>query len=222
MITYRNYHPVAYPDEKLVPVPGWGMHPILAGNPVIGISGIGAYARAVPSGIRTVPSGIRSVPSGIRSGFHAMGWMPDWRMPEEWVPIVPESRAIQQRLAVAPCIRVMPRYVEGILSTPRYDPRFAPGGLGSLGMDIPIKTPVGTQHIDVPIEAIANKAVEAAWPSVQQKLQAEATSILNKAQPRLRTEIDRGLKEAKKTGYILGFMIVASVVGAAWWVKKGK
>jgi len=179
MITYRNYRPIAYRDEKLVPVPGWGMHPILAGSRVIGISGLGMA----------------------------------WEQPPEWTAIVPPVPPLVYRPARPVGIPFMPRTVDGILSTPHYV---------ALGMDIPIKTPVGTQHIDVPIEAIANKAIEAAWPNLQQKLEAESTKILNQAQPRLRSEIDRGLKQARTTGYIIGAAIVASVFAAAWWVKKGK
>ena len=38
METYRNYTPVAYWDEKLAPVPGWGMRAkFLAGSPRIAV-----------------------------------------------------------------------------------------------------------------------------------------------------------------------------------------
>lgn len=136
MNTYRNYHPIAYMDERFVPVPGWGMHPVLAGGRTIAI-----------------------------------------------------------------------------------------GGMHGLGLDIPIKTPIGTQTISVPVESAAKAAAEAAWPVLQKKMEAELPKLVSKAvaqaQPKLRAEIDRGLKEAKKTGYVIGFFVVAAIAASAWWVKKG-
>lgn len=123
MITYKNYHPIAYYDEQFVPVPGWGMQPLLAGNPVIAI--------------------------------------------------------------------------------------------GGLGLDIPIKTPLGTQNVSIAIEPIANAVVAAAWPALQQKIEAEVI-------PRMRTEISAAGKEAKQTSYVLGAVVVAAIFASAWWVKKGK
>lgn len=48
MITYRNYSPVAWPPNDWgMPVPGWGMHPVLAGNRMIAVGaspdGLGAF-----------------------------------------------------------------------------------------------------------------------------------------------------------------------------------
>lgn len=39
--SYANYRPVAWPDERYSPVPGWGMRPHLAGPRQIGIGGLG-------------------------------------------------------------------------------------------------------------------------------------------------------------------------------------
>lgn len=50
---YRNPEPVAYQDEILAPVPGWGMTPNLAGDPVIGIGD------ATPTNWYTVVNGKR-------------------------------------------------------------------------------------------------------------------------------------------------------------------
>jgi hypothetical protein len=86
------------------------------------------------------------------------------------------------------------------LATPKYYEE--PGGLGEyyeepsgFGLDVVIGTPLGNQ--------IAKK-------------------IDTEVRPKLRAEIDRGLQDAKKTGYVIGALVMASVFAAAWWVKKGK
>jgi hypothetical protein len=37
---YQNPRPVAYADEKFAPVPGWGVHPLMAGAPWQGIGAL--------------------------------------------------------------------------------------------------------------------------------------------------------------------------------------
>lgn len=94
--------------------------------------------------------------------------------------------------------------------------------VGGLGTDIPITTPIGTTSVSIPIDQIVSNAIDAAWPAIKIKLDAETDSILIKAQPKLRTEIDRGLGEARTTGYTLAFILVAAIAASAWWVRSKK
>lgn len=196
MITYRNYSPVAYPTEKLVPVPGWGMRPLLAGNPVIAI------------------------------GNSEL---------ENYQPVIPKRHPVRYELAPIRGIPIVPHTTRAIISTPAF--YRTPGGMdgvGALGYDLAIKTPVGTQTISVPLEEMVKKAIDTGWPILQTRLEQEFPKLLGQAQdavvtqlwpkmqPKLRSEINYGLGEARKTGYLIGAMIVASVFAAAWWVKKGK
>lgn len=117
--------------------------------------------------------------------------------------------------------------------------RHVPGLLGygsysALGYDLPIKTPLGTQTISVPIESLAKAAVAAAWPDVQKKLYAELPKVLDvaqdkvvkelwpKLQPKMRAEIDRGIKQGRTTAYVVTAVVLAGLFGAAWWIKKGR
>lgn len=83
-----------------------------------------------------------------------------------------------------------------------------------LGMDIPISTPIGTTHVQVPIENVVSSAIDAAWPNLQKKIQTELETSG-------RAEIDRGLKKADTLGYTLTVLLIGAIVGSAWWVKKG-
>lgn len=56
MYGYRNPAPVAFYGERYSPVPGWGMCPNLAGDPIIGIG-----AAPSDSGVSTATLGIALV-----------------------------------------------------------------------------------------------------------------------------------------------------------------
>lgn len=114
-------------------------------------------------------------------------------------------------------------------------PRVGVGSTNGLGYDFVVGLPiVGDQHINLPVEKMANDAVAMAWPPLQTRLEAEFPKLITQAekavvtqlwpqmQPKFRAEIDRGLKEGKKTAYTIGAIVALSIFAAAWWVKKGK
>lgn len=142
--SYKTPGPVAYPDERWAPVPGWGMRPEMAGPRVIGI--------------------------------------------------------------------------------------------GGLGYDLPIKTPIGTQTISVPIEAMMTDTINAAWPQVRNKLMAEVPGILDMAvtkardkavsdlwptlQPKLRKEVDYAIMEARTVAVVVGLGVIGSVFLSSALLKR--
>ena len=64
---------------------------------------------------------------------------------------------------------------------------------------------IGKQAFDVPVERIAQDAINAAWPNLQQKLKAEIPKLAG------------GVK-TQAIGAVL--LICAVTIGAAWWVKR--
>jgi len=107
--------------------------------------------------------------------------------------------------------------------------------LSGLGYDLVIKAPapIGNQHVQIPIEDMAKHAVDAAWPTAQQKIEAEFPKLLNQAQaavindlwpklqPKLRTEVDYALAKGQKTAALVGVAVVVAIAISAMWVKKG-
>jgi hypothetical protein len=112
------------------------------------------------------------------------------------------------------------------------------------GMAFPIKTPVGTYNVDIPVDQMMQAAVAAGWPIMQQNLQAELPKVMaqvqdaaiNKMWPAFQPKIDAMAKKFQadalkslapqiksvKTQAALGwFTIIAAIGAAAWWVKKG-
>jgi hypothetical protein len=189
MITYRNYIPVAYPDEKLVPVPGWGMRKFLAGSPVIAID------EPINPATLVLPPPFSGLGNDVHARRHAFAQF----RPHRPTPV----------------------YTRQIVNAPSYI--VGRRGLYSgLGTDITIGTPVGNQTISVPMDVLAQAAVTAAWPAIQQNLEAEFPKLLDQAQPMVQDAVQTAVTNAKKSEYYIGAAIVLSVFAAAWWVKKGK
>jgi len=130
-------------------------------------------------------------------------------------------------------------WVQAVLPRPR--PTSAPVDyyktqrLSGLGYDLVIKAPapIGNQHVSIPIEDMAKHAVDAAWPTAQQKIEAEFPKLLSQAQaavindlwpklqPKLRTEVDYALAKGQKTAALVGLAVVVAIAVSAMWVKKG-
>jgi hypothetical protein len=86
-------------------------------------------------------------------------------------------------------------------------------GIGALGYDVTIGTPIGDQTISIPLEKIvadaANMGMKVAIPQVNKALEAEMPNLLKmaeasvinelwpKIQPKLRNEADRALATGK-------------------------
>lgn len=84
----------------------------------------------------------------------------------------------------------------------------------SLGLAYPITLPVvGKQNIDIPVDRMAQDAVNAAWPVLQSKLKAELPKLIQAAQPAVQAE-------SRKVVMRLGLIIVLSMGAAAWWIKR--
>lgn len=106
-----------------------------------------------------------------------------------------------------------------------YTQRFALRGLGAT---YSIGTPVGKVNISVPVEQIAadaaGAAVDAAWPAIQQKINAELPLLVKKAldqaQPRIRAEADRAIDAGTSRAAMIATGVVVVVIGAAWWTRR--
>lgn len=137
--------------------------------------------------------------------------------------------------------------VRPVMAGPR---RLSVGGLGGgegFGYNITIGTPVGNQTISVPIEQMANDAgqmaINAAWPPLKTKIEAELPTIISKLesqlptvfaaaskevvtnlwpqmQPKLRSEVDYALGEAKKTGFLVGGAVVGAILLSTLYLRK--
>lgn len=84
-----------------------------------------------------------------------------------------------------------------------------------LGISYPIKLPVvGTQNIDVPVDKMSQDAINAAWPVLKARLDAELPGIIKKAAP-------AAMGQVKTQVMIAGAVIVGAVFVAALWIKKG-
>lgn len=108
--------------------------------------------------------------------------------------------------------------------------------LSGLGYDLVIKAPapIGNQHVQVPIEDMAQAAVNSAWPVAQKKIEGEFPKLLAvaqaavindlwpKLQPKLRSEVDYALAKGQKTAALVGLSVVVAIAISAMWVKKGK
>jgi hypothetical protein len=111
------------------------------------------------------------------------------------------------------------------------------------GYDFTVNLPVvGAQTISLPIEKLvndaANMAVSAGWPPLQAKLEAEFPKLLQQGlaagqkavvnqlwpqiEPKLLADARTVVGEAEKVGYVIGGILIASIFGAAYWVKKGR
>ncbi len=107
-------------------------------------------------------------------------------------------------------------------------PAYTLNGLGAFDGVYAIKTPVGKINITVPVEKIAadaaGAAVEAAWPAVQKKINAELPKLVNKAldqaQPRIRAEADRALNTGTSRAAMIATGVAMVVIGAAWWTRR--
>ena len=100
---------------------------------------------------------------------------------------------------------------------------------GAFGGTYTIKGPAGINiPITVPVEAFAadaaGAAVDAAWPAVQEKINAELPLLVNKAlnqaQPRIRAEADRALDAGTSRAAMIATGVAVVVVGAAWWTRR--
>lgn len=127
--------------------------------------------------------------------------------------------------------------------------RISVGGLGAtgLGYNITVGTPIGNQTFSIPIEKMASDAgqmaIDAAWPPMKAKLEAELPTLISKLeaelptvmaaanksvvtnlwpqmQPKLRVEVDYALGEAKKTGMLIGGMVAGAVILSTLYLRK--
>ena len=85
----------------------------------------------------------------------------------------------------------------------------------ALGLNYPITLPVvGTQNINVPVDKMATDAINAAWPVLQTRLNAELPKIIAKAGPAIQSQLQGRL-------LLAGAVILAAIGASAWWVKRG-
>lgn len=86
----------------------------------------------------------------------------------------------------------------------------------ALGAVYPIKfpSPIGTQNVNIPVEQMATDAINAAWPTLQSKLNTELPKLVAKAAPTLQNQVRGPL-------ILAGVVVVGAIAAAAWWVKKG-
>lgn len=86
--------------------------------------------------------------------------------------------------------------------------------MNGLGISYPITLPVvGKQNIDVPVDRMAQDAINAAWPVLQAKLKAELPKLVAQATPAVEAQ-------SRKLVLQLGVIIALSVGAAAWWIKR--
>ncbi len=113
-------------------------------------------------------------------------------------------------------------------------------GATALGYDLVIDTPFGKQTVSLPLEKmtqdLSKQAVEAAWPSIQTKLNAEMPKLLATAEdqamkvllPKMLPQIEKeAVKIVNSTMQQLAPAAVAAVGAvvlstwlAAYWVRK--
>lgn len=120
----------------------------------------------------------------------------------------------------------------------------------ALGYDLVIDmpAPLPAAHINVPLEKMAADAVNAAWPSLQTKIEAEIphlvtvaaaqiptllpeimktaesqllTTFLPQVQPKIQAQVDAVMSKAVGYGIVGGLVLVASQWAAARWIKGG-
>lgn len=109
-----------------------------------------------------------------------------------------------------------------------YFPSYQLQPYGAFGKTITIDTPFGPQKFNIPVEDLARSAamaaVEAAWPAVQQKFYQElpvaVDRALNRAQPRVRKEVDRAVNMATSRAVMVATGLAMIMVGSAWWVRR--
>lgn len=94
--------------------------------------------------------------------------------------------------------------------------------------------PIGKQSISIPLEQIVKDAtnvgvqqLQANMPAIMGPVFDEAENrVVNqlwpKIQPKLRSEIDRGVATAVKAGAIGGAAILLGIFMSAVWVRKGR
>jgi hypothetical protein len=161
--------------------------------------------------------------------------VPGWGMcPTLAGPGVIGIGAYQPRSSGMHASWVQPRHASYAPSPGGYGPS-ARHRLSGLGYDLVIKAPapIGNQHVQIPVEDMAKAAVNAAWPTAQQKIEAEFPKLLSQAQaavindlwpklqPKLRTEVDYALAKGQKTAALVGLAVVVAIAVSAMWVKKG-
>lgn len=109
-------------------------------------------------------------------------------------------------------------------------------GIGGLGYDLPITTPIGTQRISIPVEQLVKDSLNMAWPQVRGKLMAEVPGILDMAaskakekainelwpelQPKLRAEADHAIAQGRTVAVLVGLAVVGSVFVSSALLKR--
>lgn len=84
-----------------------------------------------------------------------------------------------------------------------------------LGLNYPVTLPVvGVQNINVPVDKMAQDAVNAAWPVLKSRLDAELPGIIAKSAPAAMGQLRNQL--------LIGVAVhIVAIALAAIWIKKG-
>lgn len=100
--------------------------------------------------------------------------------------------------------------------------------MSGFGLNFSINTPVGKQNFSIPVEELAQQAakaaVDAAWPIVEQKFYEElpkaVDAALDRAQPRVRAEVDRAVALATSRAAMIASALAVVMIGTAWWTRR--
>jgi len=85
----------------------------------------------------------------------------------------------------------------------------------ALGLNYPITLPVvGTQNINVPVDKMAQDAINAAWPVLKARLDSELPAIIAKSAP-------AAMGQLRNQVLIAIGVHLAAIALAALWIKKG-